>query len=100
MIKNKYKKIILISFCIVFIITSVLTSIIAMDVYHLKHCYIPECTICKIVNVSVNFIKVIKIMIYFILIELINYFIIQVINQIIIKQKRKTLVELNVIQLK
>lgn len=95
------KKILIICFCITFIIMSVESSIIAMDYLHTEHCQMPECPLCKLITIAVDFVKIINLINIYILLFILTIPLIRIVNKnIITRLKRETLVELKVLQLK
>lgn len=100
MLKNKYKKILIISSCLVFVIMSVSCAVIMGNIMHKERCAISNCRICELIEISTDFIKNIlllnrKVLIGLVIVPLILAFKnlgIQVANKL-------NLVELNVIQL-
>ena len=98
--KEKHKKVFVIIFCIVFVIMSIWTSVIAMDIIHTKHCYVVNCFVCNIIHLSANFLRNID-LVYFciaILVLLSNFR--KTISNYTQKIKKKTLVELKIVQIK
>ena len=98
MLKSKYKKLLIISFCIIFVIMSVTTGILAENTLHIHNCDISDCTICSLIHISTNFIKIIGLITINILIFSIMLPLMHFINENIKVQRKLTLVELKVIQ--
>ena len=98
MSKNKYKKLLIISFCIIFVIMSVTTGILAENTLHTHNCDIPNCATCNLIHISTNFIKCIGLITINILIFSIMLPLMHLINENIKVQRKLTLVELKIIQ--
>ena len=98
MIDKKYKKIILICFCIIFIIMSIFSAIMAENKLHTSHCDNPNCHICACINISNNFIKNITLVIGIFILYSCIIPLIQFIKDYTIKLRKNTLVELKVVQ--
>lgn len=98
MTKNKYERMLIIVFCIVFIIISILTSMIAENKLHTEHCDDTHCSICMLIHMSTNFIKSIEVVNFYILILSIIEFVMYIIRKNIQNIEKQTLVELKVIQ--
>lgn len=100
MFKNKYVKILIVVFCIIFVIMSVTTSIMAGNVLHTEHCHEENCPICSLVQIATDFIRNIELIIFDILIFIAIVPLVQIIEKNIKQSKKLTLVELKVVQLK
>lgn len=98
MIKSKYRKLLIISFAILFIIMSVMTAIMAENVLHTEHCNLPNCSLCSLIDLSTDFIKNMGFINIDILILVVIVPLIQLINKNIQEERKRTLVELKVIQ--
>ena len=98
MIRNKYKKGLIIIFCIIFVIMSVITGAMAQNALHTSHCDVIDCSICILIHISTDFIKNIGWLNTNILILIAIVPLMQLINKAIKKLKKLTLVELKVIQ--
>ena len=72
----------------------------AVNIFHYGHCCVKECSMCKIVQLSVDFMRNVVINIFTILMCYFNIFWTLQIRQNIRNTKRLTLVELKVIQIK
>ena len=97
MIKNKYKKRLIISFCIIFVIMSVITGTMAQNTLHTSNCHITDCSICTLIHISTDFIKNISLTNFITLILIAIVPLMQLIIKCIKKLKKLTLVELKVI---
>ena len=101
MIKNKYiKKLIIGAFCIVFVMMSVATGIMANNVLHTENCHIHNCSECLFIHMSTEYIKNIGLISIDILMLIVMLPLIQLINKKIQKARKLTLVELKVVQIK
>ena len=100
MIKNKYRKIFIISFILIFVVMFICTSVMANNILHTQHCDKPNCSICIFIGISTQFIKNIILISFgiIILMNLIEF--IRLINSNIFKYKKLTLIDLKVIQIK
>ena len=100
MFKNRLRKILIICFCIVFIFMSITTVIMAADVVHIHDCNTQDCSVCCFIKFSINFIKNIGILDFYILVMIVEIPLIQFLNQNVQKIQKQTLVELKVVQIK
>ena len=100
MLKNKYVKLLILVFCMIFVIMSITTSIMAGNVLHTQHCHNEHCTICNLIQISTGFVDIIDITLVDILIMVASISLMQVIEKNIKYAKRLTLVELKVVQIK
>lgn len=101
MSKSNYGKIILIiSFCIFFLMVSVFANIIANDILHTHICDVPNCPICTCIGISNNFEKNIALISINILLLASSIPLVQLITENIERTRKITLVELKVIQIK
>lgn len=98
MLKSKYKRMLVISFCVVFTIISAMTGVLLEDVVHTENCNIPNCSFCTIINILTDFMKNIKLINIEFLILIAIVPLMQLINQNIQKERKLTLIELKVIQ--
>lgn len=90
-------KLILIAFCIIFIISAITNAIISSDIYHLADCDVQECQKCLMIHTAIEFFKNINYIIIYV--ALLNA-IIPLIYMLSIKIKynnQETLVSLKVI---
>ena len=101
MINNKYIKWISISICILIITSmSVITGIMAGNLLHTEHCEVHNCSVCLLIQISIDFLKNISLVNNVVLILIAIFPIIQLINRNIQKVKKQTLVEFKVVQIK
>ena len=98
MINCKYRKIILISFAIVFAIMSVITGVLAENTYHTQHCTVAHCPACILIHAATSFIKNIVVMGNFLLVLMAFVTAGQFLSRNVIKKNHTTLVEQKVIQ--
>ena len=98
--KSKYKKILVISFCIVFVMMSIWTAIMAVDTFHTDNCDIPDCSLCKIIHMSTGFMRNLGLIDFYILVSIVTITLMRAVNRTIKNEKKLTLVELKVIQIK
>lgn len=98
MLKNKYVKILIVVFCIIFVIMSITTAIMAGNVLHTEHCHEEHCTMCNLIQISTSYINIIELSIVDILVTIVIISLIQVIEKNIKYAKKLTLVELKVVQ--
>ena len=100
MLKNKYVKILILFFCIIFVIMSVTTSIIAVDTMHTEHCKIEHCPICSLIQIATEFIRNIELIVFDIIILIAVVPLTQLIRKTVKQLKKLTLVKLKVVQIK
>lgn len=100
MIKSKYRKFLIVSFCIFFVMVSVFANIIADDILHAHTCDMPNCPICTCIGISNDFAKNIILISINILLLACAVPLVQLITENIERKRKLTLVELNVIQIK
>lgn len=100
MFKNKYVKILIVVFCIIFVIMSVETAIMAGNVLHTEQCHNENCQICNLIQIATDFIRNIELIIFDILIFIAIIPLVPIMEKSIKQAKKLTLVELKVIQLK
>ena len=98
--KEKHKKVFVISFCIVFVMMSICTAIMSVDTFHTNHCDIPDCSLCKIIHLSTDFMRNLGLIDLYILISIVTITLMRAVNRTIKNEKKLTLVELKVIQIK
>lgn len=99
--KNKYvKRLFIVSLCIMFIMTSVMATLMAENIIHQWNCHVDNCSECLIIHFSRDLIKNISQIEINILILIIIVPMIQLINKSNEIFKKITLVDLNVIQIK
>lgn len=97
---KKHKKILVISFCIVFVMMSIWTAIMAIDTFHTDHCDIQDCSLCKIIHMSTGFLRNLGLIDFYVLVSIVTIALMRAVNSIIKNEKKLTLVELKVIQIK
>ena len=100
MLKNKYVKLLIVIFCVIFVIMSITTSIMAGNVLHTEYCHNDHCTICSLIQIATGFVNIISIILVDILIIVASISLAQVIARNIKYAKKLTLVELKVVQIK
>lgn len=100
MIKEKYKKVLIVNLCIILVIMSIFSSVMSGHALHKDNCNVANCKICAFINIANNLIK--NIIFIFLNIFALNNIIptIKLINETGKKIKKLTLVELKVIQIK
>ena len=94
MYKNKYKKILILCFVIIFVIMSIGTGILAGNTLHTEHCNIQNCSLCNLIHFAENMI----ILVSNILMLGVAIPLIRLINQNNGTIEKQTLVKLKVIQ--
>ena len=95
-IKNLIK-IILIAFCIIFLITTIANTIISKDIMHIENCDNPECQKCLIIHNAIEYSKNINyLIIYVALLNAIIPLICSISSKIKL-QPKETLIQLRVI---
>lgn len=99
MFKNKYKKILIISFILLFAIMAVSTAIFAGDLIHTEHCEVHNCSLCSLINMSTEFVRNMGILNIVLLVLTVSSLITKRIIKQIREFKRTTLVELKIVQL-
>lgn len=97
---KEYKKVLVFIFCIVFVLMSIWTSIVAMDTIHTKHCYVGNCSACNIIHLSASFTRNIGLVYFCILFLILLLKFRKLIFYVTKTIKKLTLVELKVIQIK
>ena len=100
MLKNKYVKILIIVFCIIFVIMSVTTSVMAENTIHTEHCKVEHCPICSLIHIATGFIRNIELIVFNSLILIAIVPLMQLIEKIVKRVGKLTLVELKVVQIK
>ena len=98
MIKRKYKKLLMIVLCIIFVVTAVTMSIMAQNELHTHHCNVQDCLLCSLINLSMDFIRNIGLVNIDVLILIIGIPLIQLIKINTQKKQKLTLVQLKVAQ--
>jgi len=98
MLKNKYVKILIIFFCIIFVIMSITSAIIAGNTLHTNNCDVEHCPVCGLIQIATDFIKNIELISFDILILIAIVPLMQLIEKNITQAKKITLVELKVVQ--
>ena len=98
MLKNKYVKILIVVFCIIFVIMSITSSVMAGNVLHTEHCHEEHCTMCNLIQIATNFINIMEFAIVNMLVTIVIISLMQVIEKNIKYAKKITLVELKVVQ--
>jgi len=98
MYKNKYKKILILCFVIIFVIMSVGTGILAGDILHTEHCNIQNCSLCNLIHFASYFTENMLISVSNILMLGVVIPLIRLINQNKDTIEKQTLVKLKVIQ--
>lgn len=98
MYNNKYKKILILCFIIIFVTMSVGTGILAENTLHTEHCNIQNCSICNLIHFARYFTENMIIWVSNILILGVSIPIIRLINQNKDTVEKQTLVKLKVIQ--
>ncbi|MBR2240674.1 MAG: hypothetical protein IJ890_04795 [Clostridia bacterium] len=100
MLKNKYLKILIIVFCIIFVIMSVTAIITAGNTIHTEHCEVEHCPICSLIHIATGVIRNIELVVFnvFILIAIVP--LVQLIEKIMKQIIKQTLVKLKVVQIK
>lgn len=97
-IKNKYKKILILCFAIIFVIMSIGTGILAGDTLHTEHCNIQNCSLCNLIHFASYFTENMLILVSNILMLGVAIPLIRLINQNKNTIEKQTLVKLKVIQ--
>ena len=100
MYKNKYKKILILCFTIVFVIMSIGTGILGGDTLHTEHCNIQNCSLCNLIHFASYFAENMIILVSNILMLGVAIPLIRLINQNKDTIQKQTLVKLKVIQIK
>ena len=100
MFKNKYVKILILVLCIIFVIMTITTSIMAGNTLHTEHCNDDHCSICGLIQIATGLINNIDLIVFSILIISVLIFLIQLVEKMSTQARKLTLVELKVIQLK
>lgn len=95
----KAKKILIICFCIAFVVMTIESAIIAMDYLHTEQCEMPDCPLCRLITLAIDFIKDISFISITILSFVLIIPLIRILNNSVFEvAKRLTLVEMKVIQ--
>lgn len=93
---NRLFKIICILICIVFCFMMLTTTVLASDTSHLDCCQVQNCSMCKLIQNAIDFIRIISYVIeYIILINVVKSFYDICINRTSLKLQ-DTLITLNV----
>lgn len=101
MINNKYIKWISICICILIVTSmSVMTGIMAENVFHTEFCEVHNCSLCLLIHISADFFKNIGLVNKYVLILIASLYLISLININIQKVRKLTQVELKVVQIK
>lgn len=98
MYKNKYKKILILCFAIIFVIMSIGTGILAGNTLHTEHCNIQNCSLCNLIHFASYFAENMIILVSNILMLGVAIPLIRLINQNNGTIEKQTLVKLKVIQ--
>lgn len=98
MLKNKYVRILIVVLCIIFVIMSITTAVMAGNVLHTEHCHEEHCRMCNLIQIATSFINVIDFAIVDMLVTIVIITLMQVIEKNIKYAKKLTLVELKVVQ--
>lgn len=98
MIKEKYKKMLIISFVLVLSIISIITTIISGEQLHNENCDIHNCIICDLRSISKDIMKSMGLMSINIFILMIIILTIQLIDKNSKNERTLTLVEAKVVQ--
>lgn len=98
MTKNKYIKLLIIIVCIIFVIMSVTSTIMAGNTLHANHCNVEHCHVCGLIQIATDFIKNIELISFDILILIAIVPLMQLIEKDVNHVRKLTLVELKVVQ--
>ena len=93
-----FKRILIIFWCIIFINIFLITGIMENDIFHTKSCDVDGCSICLIIQFSVNFLRNLKIVTTYIVLLLSAFLIGKLSINALCSYHKKTLIDLKVIQ--
>lgn len=95
---SKYKKILVISICILFILVSITNIIMSKNLEHLGHCELEECPICQLIHIAIIFLNSLNYLIIYTCLFKLVIPLIQIIKKIIKNRIQTTLIECKVQQ--
>lgn len=98
--KERYKKLLIISFIVFFSFVSIMAVVIGENVLHNEKCQITDCPLCILITVSSNFMKNMNLITISIFILIVIVPLMQLINKNTGEKEKLTLVELKVIQIR
>ena len=98
MIKSKYKKVLVVIFCLIIATMSVTTCIMVGNFQHDEACNTINCSMCTLIDISTDFMRNLVYANIIIYILIVNLSLIQLIAKKLQQTQKLTLVQLNVIQ--
>lgn len=96
--KNNYIKLLILAICIIFVIMSVTSGILAGNILHTDHCNVEHCHVCSLIHIATDFVRNVDLVAFDILILIAIIPLIKLIEKTVKQEKKITLVELKVVQ--